>query len=199
MASSTKVFDQDSYVSDAAPDTNYGSSDELHVYKDVSDLKNAENRHSFASVDFSDLTDLTDSSQVTSASCFMYMWGCGGCYLFNTRWMRVVPGNGQPGWAEGTVTWNNQPGNDPTIGSDEVLPGDLSWTEWDITPMIEDAVDNRGSVWNAICYCSTGIPEAPVWAYFHSKEYADSDYHPYIVINYTVEEGKPRVQALVFN
>lgn len=180
-------FDQDASVGSDDPDGNYGAAPEFLVEYDHA--KGGAQYQGYASVDFSALTDLTDASQVQAAGCKMYCRNAAGVAM-GIRWDRVIPGNGQPGWDQSTITWNTRPNGgvvDSAVVSDVVVGWAGEWHTWDIASMIEDAVTNREKKWNGQAHFQSYSQNEVNYRGFDSNEQTAGN-DPYITITYTVGE-----------
>lgn len=178
----TEVFNKDAYGQSEYPDLNQGTVNYFNIKYDAATKGFLYQNRAFATVDFSELTDLTEGSQVTAAALFGRIVSGVLIPAFGVRWVRAAAT-----WVETTVTWNNQPAQDLTVDSSVEYPlyAVDYWSEWDILDMIQDAVDNRSLVWDAIAITSGFEPSSYQEVGYASREYGTSAYRAYIVITYS--------------
>ena len=85
-------------------------------------------------------------------------------------------------WSEDTVTWNNQPGYDATPVASTPAPASYGWIQWDVRGDAQDFINGTYSNygWKVMDFAPTNNS----MIYFRSKEYADSNYAPYLEVEY---------------
>ena len=179
----TKVLDQDAYVLNTNPTTNYGSNTQLAAHWDNSHGKGGDDiiYHTYALVDFSDL-DIV-ASQVTSAYVYL-RWTVHDDW--SPHWYRCTDYT----WDESTITWTNQPAHDTDMYTGHYTLVTGSWAYWDITDLIKDAITYRSKVWNAKLVGEIfGTAIQTFWAYSTEEGGNDGALRPYIIINYSAVAG----------
>ena len=91
-------------------------------------------------------------------------------------------------WNEGTVTWNNRPDHNPSISATATVPGSAGqWMQWDVTDDVQNFVDGLEDNFGWKLIDSTTSGPTPLIA-FRSKEHGISETHPYIEIEYEIEQ-----------
>ena len=133
-----------------------------------------------------DLNTIPAGSMINSAKLNLYYW----------HWNDLNP-TGRPlqvhriltDWSEDTVTWNNQPGYDATLLDSTPAPGAFGWIEWDVRNGVQDFMD--GTYTNYGWQVMDFAPTNNAMIYFRSKEFTDSNFRPYLELEY----GKIYVDA----
>ncbi|WOO41939.1 chondroitinase-B domain-containing protein [Rubellicoccus peritrichatus] len=82
------------------------------------------------------------------------------------------------GWNETSITWNNRPSLDYTLGSREI-PANGNWLEWDVSRLAEWEADGDGEF--SLCIIANSGTEGK-YARYYSKETSNSE--PRLVVTY---------------
>ena len=88
-------------------------------------------------------------------------------------------------WNEEAVTYNTRPSYNPAIISSTTVPSSYGWMNWDFTTSARDIIS--GSVTNYGWQLMDLAGSNPM-IYFHSKEYSDLTYYPYLEVQYTISD-----------
>ena len=166
----------DTYVESTMPDTNFGASEEL-----------AAGKGSFWGLGFArtylkfDLSDLTDPDAIESATLRVFQH-------------RTEPAAGGLGddvfallgdWDESTITWNNKPANGTRAGNVSSRVGDSfarGWLDYDVTELLKAIAAGGPNNGFAVAQLTEISAGASRYGYFHSRESADPDLHPQLVV-----------------
>jgi hypothetical protein len=164
----------DAQVYESYPDDNYGSKEWIAIQS-----KDGANCRGFIRFD---LSNIPPGSKITYARLFLYKY----VQPDTSRTYRCsrVTAN----WAESTITWNNQPGVD-SIASDTVISTTVNiWSNWDVVSSVQKfASGDTASVIRNYGWRIADTSEGSLithQAFFRSKEYSDSTYHPYLTVKY---------------
>lgn len=156
----------DTFIDDAADDTNYGS----YTYWRTAEY-DAANMDKRTLLKFS-LAGIDSGATITSARIYHYVYQ--DDIGLSAEWYVYLV---TETWNEYAVTWANAPGYGAPL-SRLWQDGGTGWKEWNALGAVQDIVD--GSEPNHGFFCRRSTPDQGVWS--RSREYADSDYHPYLVI-----------------
>ena len=143
---------------------NYGSEDILYVQKG---LTNTQKRESFLRFDVSDF-----SGQIASAGLQLYPTEVvgeptQGVYFVNNTT-----------WNENTITYSTKPAATPQITTWSPAAGEPTYIN--ITSYVQDAIDNNEQLSLSIL---SETESNDAWAVYGSKENAELEYQPYLVIH----------------
>lgn len=160
--------EQDTWVNESNPITNYGNNTYLNV-KDRSGL--AETYLKFSDNDIALLTGLP----IASASLYLYQ------YQYN-----YSPGDTinlhkiTSGWNENTITWNTKPASEAQNNGALTLAGDNNiWREWG---GLQDMVKSWQEVSNygLMLENNADMKNEELFARFYSSEYSNANNRPYL-------------------
>jgi len=85
-------------------------------------------------------------------------------------------------WSESTTNWNNRPTYDSNVASTVSGPGSYGWVQWNVRSDIQGFVN--GSKTNYGWQIMDASASSNSMIYFRSKEYTDSNYRPYLEVEY---------------
>jgi hypothetical protein len=183
-----RIPTKDNFVLCQAPTANFGSDSRLMLQAwTVSD-------HMRTLLEF-DVSDIASTATITSASLQLYYYGnvinnpaglsVSAYKLVRTSWTENVSTwltyNGTNGW---TSAGGDYVTSGPS-GSSAVFPSSYGWMTWDVTAVVQDAVQNVSGKVELILKFNNetpGINYAPVW---YSKEYGNSALVPRLVVNHS--------------
>jgi uncharacterized repeat protein (TIGR02543 family) len=169
----------DSKVAAQSPKNNYGSSTSVDVQ-----AYNAGNRQ--RGLFQFDLSGIPVGSTIESATFAAYYYSS---YLASLnpagRTYNLYP-NTNP-WTENAVTWNTRPGYDTSQVASAIMPDSFGWVTWDVTTMVQGWVDGTPN-YGFVMMDSNETGGVNRLGMFHSREYADSGYTPWLVIDYVAPE-----------
>jgi hypothetical protein len=160
----------DTYVkSYSSPTENYG---DLTTFKWGKSGANVSHR-AFIKFDLSSYPYGTDTAPINSALFKFYQSGQSSDGKSAQPIYRITST-----WAEDTVTWNTKPTfSDWLVDFDDRTSS--VWHSLDITTAVENWLDGTWDNYGLmIAAGATSVGTA------RSKEYADSDYHPYLLLDY---------------
>lgn len=114
---------QDSYISSASPDANYGTGVSLQVGRTTTPIS-----VTYRALAAFDLAALPSDAVILTATLQVYQTSGSG---FDIKAQALTAA-----WSESAVTWNNQPA---FTTQDEVLESspDGSWRRWNLTPIVQ--------------------------------------------------------------
>lgn len=165
MATIKKYTTADAYINESSPTTNYGTHAILCVYQTATN-----HRRSFLKFD----TTLNAKS-ITSATLYVYAIDLTGTITVSIYKITST-------WAENTVTWNAPPTLDGTLIDSKNITSSGAWYTFNVTSLFtgwwNSTITNYGLVLR-----EPGANGANA-TNIASKEYATSDYHPYILVDY---------------
>ncbi len=156
----------DTFVSDAAPNTNYDASyDSGHGYQlKTGYYSGSGNNRTFVYPDVSDIYSWNTTSHVQIITANMNM----ACYWrYDHGTGPVWYGPIRMGWGEGSTTWNNQPGFE-SYSSANITQGGR--TRFDITPFVQQWMDGTYSSFG-IAFWGRGGTTAD-WTKMYARENA---------------------------
>ncbi|HDM75145.1 MAG TPA: VPLPA-CTERM sorting domain-containing protein [Deltaproteobacteria bacterium] len=159
---------QDGLVNEMYPKYNYSTGISIGIKSQSGSLQRSYLRF--------DLSGISDNSVITSATLHLY------CYSNGSSGLSVgVYRTGN--FSEGTLTWTNQPGLDPSyaLTSETLAP---EWNSWNIVQQWNYKPD-LGANNLALSVRFKNEAGSGQYAYFWSREYAGLTYDPYLVIEYT--------------
>jgi len=159
---STLYPDVDSYVSQYAPNSNYGSATDLQTILQVGYTRNA-----WIKID---LTSIPHGSNITNAELYLY------CYSLGSSTTVLANNCTDDSWSEMLITWNNEPTVGATINSTTVSA--IGWFAWNLTSWIQDQLDIDRT---ASVVMTKGDA---VHAYFYSSDYPGPSLRPYLTVTY---------------
>lgn len=87
-------------------------------------------------------------------------------------------------WAEGTVTWSNQPAHDGGVTDGVVVPASYGWMEWDVVSDLQDFVDGVETNYGWKLMDSVEDSGTQYNGYFYSKEFGSSEPELYVEYYY---------------
>jgi len=163
----------DAEVKQADPDTNFGSGTTMNIrrYTSITII-------SF--IKFGDLSSIPPGSVINSATLYIYVDTAAaipdvGTYVCDAD------------WEEGTITWNNR----PTLIGSNIHTFDISTTGW---KNCSGDMTNTVSGWYKGTENNYGIGFYPATlrdliGNLRTKEYAGTDYDPYLLVDYTIGGG----------
>lgn len=85
-------------------------------------------------------------------------------------------------WSESTTSWNTRPVYDPTETDTVSMPASYGWMQWDVTGDVQDFIDGTETNYGWQIMNATASGNSMIR--FYPKEYADSDYHPYLELKF---------------
>jgi hypothetical protein len=163
----------DSYVHESRPDTNFGTYTTIFA-----------GRYTYGGVPGAergflkfDLSAIPPGMNIIEARLYLYCWQVdyGGANV-------QVQAVGDDSWGETTITWNTQPAPGATL--DGPLSVNIAgWYSWTVTSFVaEQYVSDKIASFALIDAGENVAPDHA--ARFDSKEYWNSDFHPYLKITY---------------
>lgn len=158
----------DTFIVMALPDTNYGSLVNMVVQNRYGHPSHPDHWEKDALVQF-DITSIPNGTEIESAVLHLYYYK----YHDNNPSGRGLHCHQiTEGWAEGTVTWNTQPGFNADATDVAVVPSSFGWMSWNVTndvqKFVDGLLDNHG--WLIMDPEPWGTYNIP-WTYYHSKEH----------------------------
>jgi len=172
----------DAYISEGAPNTNYGTTEYLIVYPgggiDRSLLK-------------FDFTSLPTGATITTATLNLYYYAATGNPTGRTVWAYELT---TTGWTEAGVTWNKYDGTNAwsaaggdyttTNGASLVCPASYGWMSWNVLALAQHFQSTHGEVAHFLMKDGTedGAGAGPD---FSSNNYGTSSLRPKLIITYT--------------
>jgi len=169
--------DNDAYVKDIDPNTNYGSLAALIV----GDYTSSPPVNIHRSYLMFDLGSLPSGAVINTAELYLYnSWlsypavDVGAHYLSND------------GWNEGSITWNNAPTGFNSTATDLNTISMCEWTSWDVTPDVQATWAGDGVYSVVMKEPSADEGQDANNLGFDSKEAGAGHEHPYLRIEYTV-------------
>jgi len=165
----------DSFISQAAPDTNFGDRTSIRVLNDDAGYL----QRGFIKFDLSSLGDVYT---VYDATLYLYKYD-------QVRWQSgeaVDVWRLDASWDEYTITWNNHPSYVEAVAStpDPDVSGGGTWVSWNLTSIVEDTAKgtypNYGWALLPNPLSETGGFCAPI---YYSRE-VDNSSMPYLVVHY---------------
>ena len=172
----TTTFDieEDTYVSQDYPTTNYVSS--TLVYAGLKPF-NTGRTETYISLDEDNILDWIDTAQLLWAKLWVYVVSGPGYQWQNPAWSVAIDTT----WNPSTVTYRIA--DEDKYGEYGCIPwAQYPWDDWnsmDITQLIEDWDDGATSK-NGVAIVSAGSGFV-TWS-FRSQEYGDGSYAPYIEV-----------------
>jgi hypothetical protein len=164
----------DSYVDQQNPNTNYGTSTEI-------DVQARNNRARRAFVRFN-ITGIPSNAVVTSANISLYKYG--GSTSSRTYNAYRVTAN----WAESTVTWNNQPGVAASPSSSTTVSSTGVWYVWNVTNDTQNIINGTYTNYGWRISDSSEGGGGTITSQFYSKEYMiNTSRRPKLDISYIVD------------
>ena len=85
-------------------------------------------------------------------------------------------------WSEGATNWTNRPTYDSNVASTVSGPGSYGWIQWNVRSDVRDFVN--GSKTNYGWQIMDASASSNSMIYFYPKEYTDSNYRPYLEVEY---------------
>ena len=167
---------KDAYVSASYLDANYGNYASLIVgYYSVTNPR----YRAYLYFDVSS-SSLPADAVVTSAYLKLHQYAFYGTGSLPIGLYQVTED-----WAEGVITWNNQPGSSSDAEYTRyVSSGADAWRSWSIGDLLKGWLD--GSITNYGMLLKPVSEPATNVAYFRSFNYLNNAYHPQLLINYYV-------------
>lgn len=170
--------EDDSYVEEANPNTNYGTEPHLEIATMVDN-----NRRTILKFE---LSKIPENVEIYSSRLYLYFyWGSNYTELRENYDMKIEAYKvSDDNWSESTLTWNNQ----PTIGNkiDDTSIGPWkSWKYWDIKSYFEEqrGIDNLASF--AVMFENDNFDNTLRRIRYRSKEYTDdTSLTPYLSVWY---------------
>jgi len=169
--------DNDAYVKDIDPNTNYGSLAALIV----GDYTSSPPVNIHRSYLMFDLGSLPSGAVINTAELYLYnSWlsypavDVGAHYLSND------------GWNEGSITWNNAPTGFNSTATDLNTISMCEWTSWDVTPDVQATWAGDGVYSVVMKEPSADEGQDANNLGFDSKEAGAGHEHPYLRIRYTI-------------
>jgi len=167
---------KDAYVVEGSSDSNYGSTTNIYagyfsptyprfrtyLYFDVSS------------------SSLPSDAVVTTAYLKLHQYGFAGTGSLSIGLYQVTED-----WAEGAITWNNQPGSSSDAEyTRNVYSSTDSWRSWSIGDLVKSWLD--GSITNYGMLLKPVSEPATNRAYFDSSDYSNNVRHPQLLISYYI-------------
>ena len=165
----------DSYVDYSNQSTNYGTSPTLNIISWNTAFFDVKKSY----LQF-DLSDIPDSYTITSATLNLY--SVVGDPPFAPYPKAVYAHHLDDSWDESTLTFYNRPYMMSETTSNWTLADTNTWNSWDITAWVES--DNHtGDDLLTIGLAENGTyGQTGVYFYFASKEYADANLRPSLIV-----------------
>jgi len=163
----------DTYVDEKNADTNYGSIAVMDV-----GTKTSNRLHSLVQFDISSLP--TTGSTVNSANLSLYL--SAASTTSRTHGAHRVTAS----WAEGTVTWTDEPTHNATATA-STITGTTSgvWLNWDVTADVSAYLGGTATNYGWLIKDSAeGIPQTYEFSYA-TKEEVTTSLHPKLIITFT--------------
>jgi hypothetical protein len=161
---------EDTYITDGAADTNYGTITYLYTGSDT-------NSYNYSTFIKFNLSAIPSGSTIDDSSLSLYEYS--GCTVSNTSIYNVS----NQTWNEDSVTWNNNPGNGSLIDTIEVGGVTGNWYTWNVTSWVSSEFQNNNM--NASFKLTENAFDNNACV-FYSKEYTtDISLRPYLNITYT--------------
>jgi hypothetical protein len=157
----------DAEVAQSYPDSNYGGLTYLYVGRWEGGAERAFLKF--------DLSEIPQGSTITEAKYYNYCWrvNAGGA---NVQVQAVE----NDAWAEGTITWNNQPALGPVLDGPYQVASPGQWYSWDIIDFVIEQF--AGDKMVSICMVDTGENSGEQNSVFESKEWGGE--RPYLEVTY---------------
>jgi len=169
---------QDTYISQAQPDYVWGTADFLHH-----GLLTTGGLYRYLMIQF-DLSSIPAGATINGATMSVYNYAFDGTPNGTIVYYIITAS-----WDEATATWNNQPSYSSAVETSSGWPGIDTWHNVDVTNFVQNwwdgSYDNYGIYWG-----TAGTTDACLCT-FHSHEYSDSNYRPYLTVDYTNVSVQP--------
>ena len=186
---------KDTYLSQYAPTTNYGTATALYLY-------NRSSRADRAILEFNTLA-MPAGQTISSAELDLYYYAYSGA---NPSGLTVDAYKlSQTAWVEGQATWNiySTGNNWSSAGGDYVtsnpaggsvaVPANYGWVEWDVTAIVQDAYTNSALTEILLKFDTEGVSSGYARADFYSNNYATGANRPKLTITYAPSASAPTV------
>jgi hypothetical protein len=168
LASATLPVIADATVFSETPDANSGSSSLLQLFANGILTETC-----FVLID---TTGVEDTAEPILATLWLYHTEAMGTEADRTMMVARVLGP----WSEGTITWQNAPS---TSGASSVSSTyEDNWFAANVTSYFSEWLNGGAS--NYGLYLDTAVNHDAGRFYFASREYFDSDVHPYVLLDY---------------
>ncbi len=174
----------DAHVNENNPNNNYGTSSSL-IVRSTSGGSPDTNYRTFIRFDTS---GIPAAATVFGASLRLYMSSDPGA----SRSYDAHRVTGAPAWAEGAITWDNQPA---VAGSatDTQLTGTANnvWIEWDVTVDVQNFINLSQSNYGWRIKDQAESSGTNRQATFRSQEYGTASQRPQLVVTYSAPPPTP--------
>jgi parallel beta-helix repeat protein len=173
------VADADTHVRDNGPGENYGNEEYMVVeYFDAPDMGNRRGLTHF------DLSSIPADATIDAATVHLYVCGGGDCrFDFGNPTYNIH--RIEESWGEMTVTWNNQPGYNPTpIDSITKPTCEDCWDVYNVASDVQDFVDGTSNYGWLVKLETESDPDEP-GTYYETRGCSESSHWPYLEVTYT--------------
>lgn len=170
----------DSRLDQASPDTNYGTVNSYAMYTWDSN-RNRRGIYKF------NLSEIPSGSTITSVVFYIYQYSSGNLVagVTDAKLMRVATDS----WTEDGVTWNNQPAYGAQEGS--AITGANGWNTVTITTYANQEWGGDKIMSFILKNTVESYDSTSRYRAFYTKEAANPDYYPYILVTYTPADVEP--------
>jgi hypothetical protein len=178
----------DTFIVMKAPDGNSGDRDEMFVRNRYGHPYHPYYWERDILIKF-DISSIPSNAIINSAKLYIYYfaWKDNNPVGRDLNLYRITNN-----WHELIVTWNTRPSFDPMISSSAIVPSSSGvWMEWDVTSDVEKFVkgEETNYGWQIMDEEPWGNVDIPI-SKFRTKEYSDSEYFPYLEIDFTKSKNK---------
>lgn len=177
MAQVTLFANKDSYVRQEYPNDNYGTKDRLEIYYQEGGPSTA-----YLYVDF-DTSSIPLGAQILSATLTLTQYS--GSWTWPAQSIYVERATGS--WTETGITWNNRPATTQASPSVSVAAEAFKKETFNVTALVQSWANGQPRYGFAVQASSYGMKS------FCSREYADQNNRPVLVVEYNRTPNPPGV------
>jgi len=171
----------DTFVYQESSDSNYGSYSYMRIRNNNGIWWDDDNQMDVL-IKF-DISNIPSNLEIDSATLYLYYYD----YDYNNPYpdsnLKLYKTTAY--WNEDTVTWNSRPINS-IYTANLNAPNAYGWISWEVTNDVKDFIDGtyQNYGWKIIDDYDWDDVDIPLMNVY-TKEYASSDYHPYLEVEYS--------------